>query len=331
MQQPGSLSLQNYILRRALLVVPTVLGAGIVVFFLLRILPGDICLVRWVDYGQDLKPELLELCRDNLGLNDPLYIQFLHFIRGVLTFDYGVSMWTERPVIEELELRFALSLQLAIMATIATILISIPFGVLSAVKQNTWIDYVIRIISIGGVAVPSFWLGILIILALLIGSEALFGEPWMPPIEYVSLFSDPIANLSQLIWPVVATGYRYSAVVTRMVRSAVLEILREDYIRTADAKGLMKKVVIKRHVSPNAFLPVITIIGMEFAFFMGGLVVTEYVFNLNGLGRLMVESVLYADYNMIQALVMIVVLVFVGVNLVVDVSYAWLDPRIRYG
>ena len=331
MQQPGSLSLQNYILRRALLVVPTVLGAGIVVFFLLRILPGDICLVRWVDYGQDLKPELLELCRDNLGLNDPLYIQFLHFIRGVLTFDYGVSMWTERPVIEELELRFALSLQLAIMATIATILISIPFGILSAMKQNTWIDYVIRIISIGGVAVPSFWLGILIILALLIGSEALFGEPWMPPIEYVSLFSDPIANLSQLIWPVVATGYRYSAVVTRMVRSAVLEILREDYIRTADAKGLMKEVVIKRHVAPNAFLPVITIIGMEFAFFMGGLVVTEYVFNLNGLGRLMVESVLYADYNMIQALVMIVVLVFVGVNLVVDVSYAWLDPRIRYG
>ena len=314
-----------------MLVVPTVLGAGIVVFFLLRILTGDICLVRWVDYGQDLKPELLELCRDNLGLNDPLYIQFLHFIRGVLTFDYGVSMWTERPVIEELELRFALSLQLAIMATIATILISIPFGVLSAVKQNTWIDYVIRIISIGGVAVPSFWLGILIILALLIGSEALFGEPWMPPIEYVSLFSDPIANLSQLIWPVVATGYRYSAVVTRMVRSAVLEILREDYIRTADAKGLTKEVVIKRHVSPNAFLPVITIIGMEFAFFMGGLVVTEYVFNLNGLGRLMVESVLYADYNMIQALVMIVVLVFVGVNLVVDVSYAWLDPRIRYG
>ena len=307
------------------------LGAGIVVFFLLRILPGDICLVRWVDYGQDLKPELLELCRDNLGLNDPLYIQFLHFIRGVLTFDYGVSMWTERPVIEELELRFALSLQLAIMATIATILISIPFGILSAMKQNTWIDYVIRIISIGGVAVPSFWLGILIILALLIGSEALFGEPWMPPIEYVSLFSDPIANLSQLIWPVVATGYRYSAVVTRMVRSAVLEILREDYIRTADAKGLMKEVVIKRHVSPNAFLPVITIISMEFAFFMGGLVVTEYVFNLNGLGRLMVESVLYADYNMIQALVMIVVLVFVGVNLVVDVSYAWLDPRIRYG
>ena len=208
MQQPGSLSLQNYILRRVLLVVPTVLGAGIVVFFLIRILPGDICLVRWVDYGQDLKPELLELCRDNLGLNDPLYLQFLQFLRGVLTFDYGVSMWTERPGMEELEVRFALSLQLAIMATIATILISIPFGVLSAVKQNTWIDYVIRIISIGGVAVPSFWLGILIILALLIGSEALFGEPWMPPIEYVSLFSDPIANLSQLIWPVVATGYR---------------------------------------------------------------------------------------------------------------------------
>tara|TARA_Y100001960_G_C14749019_1_gene867340 strand:- start:39 stop:1037 length:999 start_codon:yes stop_codon:yes gene_type:complete len=325
------LFLKKYIFNRVLLALPTVIGAGVVAFFLIRVLPGDICLVRWVDYGQDLKPELLELCRENLGLNDALYIQLFQFLKGTVTFDFGESMWTGRPIIEELELRFALSLQLAVMATVATIFISIPLGVFSAAKQNTWIDYVVRIISIGGVAVPSFWLGILIILALLIGSEAFFGEPWMPPIEYVSPFKDPIANLSQLIWPVIATGYRYSAVTTRMVRSSVLEVLGEDYIRTANAKGLAEELVLKRHILPNAFLPVITIIGMEFAFFMGGLVVTEYVFNLNGLGRLMVESVLYADYNMIQALVMIVVFVFVVVNLIIDLSYAWFDPRVRYG
>jgi peptide/nickel transport system permease protein len=325
------LSLQQYVFRRVLLVVPTVLGAGVLVFFLMRVIPGDICLVRWVDYGQDLRPELLELCRNNLGLNDPLHVQFFSFIKGASTFDFGVSMWTERPIIEELELRFALSLQVAIMATTVSVFIAVPLGIISAIKQNTWIDYAVRIFSIAGIAMPSFWLGILIILGLLIGSQAWFGEPWMPPIEYVSPFVDPIANLSQLIWPVIATGYRYSSVAARMTRSAFLDVLREDYIRTARAKGLIEKIVINRHALRNALLPVVTIIGMEFSFFMGGLVVTEQVFNLNGLGRLMFESVLNADYNMTQALVMIVAVVFVGINLVIDLAYAWLDPRIRYG
>ena len=174
--------MQTYILKRVLLIIPTVIGAGICVFFLMRVIPGDICLVRWVDYGQDLRPELLKLCRDHLGLTDPLFSQFLHFIKGVLTFDLGVSMWTERPIIEELELRFGLSLQVAIMATTVSILVAVPLGVLSAVKQNTWVDYAVRIVSITGVALPSFWLGILIILSLLIGSQTLSGEPWMPPI-----------------------------------------------------------------------------------------------------------------------------------------------------
>ena len=323
--------MQTYILKRVLLIIPTVIGAGICVFFLMRVIPGDICLVRWVDYGQDLRPELLKLCRDHLGLNDPLFFQFLHFIKGVLTFDLGVSMWTERPVIEELELRFGLSLQVAIMATMVSILVAVPLGVLSAVKQNTWVDYAVRIVSITGVALPSFWLGILIILSLLIGSQILFGEPWMPPIVYVSPFVDPIANLSQLIWPVIAIGFRYSSVATRMTRSALLDILRDDYVRTARAKGLIEKLVVNRHALRNALLPVVTIIGIEFSFLMGGLVVTEQVFNLNGLGRLMFESVLNSDYNMIQALVMICVLMFVGINLLIDLFYAWLDPRIRYG
>ena len=216
------------------------------------------------------------------------------------------------------------------MATFVAVIISIPLGAISAIKQDTWIDYVVRAFSIFGIAIPSFWLGIMIILGLLIYTQIWFGEPWMPPIWYVSPFEDPIANMSQLIWPSVATGYRYSAVATRMTRSALLEVLREDYIRTARAKGLMEKIIINRHALKNSLLPVVTVIGIEFAFLMGGLVVTEQVFNLNGLGKLFVESVLNNDYSMTQALVMIVVAVFVFTNFVVDLFYAWLDPRIRY-
>jgi len=205
-----------------------------------------------------------------------------------------------------------------------------PLGIISAVKQDTWIDYVVRTFSIAGIAMPSFWLGILIILGMLIITQAMWGEPWMPPIDYVPIWEDPIRNLSQLIWPAVATGYRYSAVATRMTRSALLEVLREDYVRTARAKGLIEKVIINRHALKNALLPVVTIIAIEFAFLMGGLVVTEQVFNLNGLGKLFVESVGAQDFNMTQQLVMLVVVIFVFTNLFVDIFYAWLDPRIRY-
>jgi peptide/nickel transport system permease protein len=227
-------------------------------------------------------------------------------------------------------LRFQLSLQVAIMATLTAVLIAIPLGTISAVKQNTWIDYVVRAFSIAGVAMPSFWLGILIILGILITSKAWFGQPWMPPIKYVPLWVDPFYNLSMLIWPALATGYRYSAVATRMTRSAMLEVLREDYVRTARAKGVFRKLIVRRHALRNALLPVVTIIGIEFAFLMGGLVVTEQVFNLNGLGKLFVESISNHDYNMTQALVMMVVAIFAFTNLVVDIVYAWLDPRIRY-
>lgn len=326
----GFLLLRQYTAKRVLLMIPTLLGAGVLIFFLMRVIPGDICLARWVDYGTDLDPALLELCRDRLGLNEPLHIQFWHFMRGVLSFDFGVSMWTGRPIIQELELRFALSLQLAVMATVVTLLLAVPLGIVAALRQNTWVDYLVRTVAIAGVAMPSFWLGILIILGLLILSQAWLGEPWMPPIYYVSPFENFWGNMSQLIWPALVAGYRYAAVVTRMTRSALLEVLREDYIRTARSRGLTEKIILNRHALRNSFLPVITIIGIEFSFFMGGLVVTEQVFNLNGLGRLLVDSVLYADYNMIQALVMIVVAVSVLVNLLVDLSYAWLDPRIRY-
>jgi peptide/nickel transport system permease protein len=177
---------------------------------------------------------------------------------------------------------------------------------------------------------PSFWLGILIILGLLISSKAVLGTPWMPPIKYVPIWIDPLYNLSMTIFPAVATGYRYSAVATRMTRSAMLEVLREDYVRTARAKGLVQNLIIRRHALKNALLPVVTVIGIEFAFLMGGLVVTEQVFNLNGLGKLFVVSVTNNDYTMTQALVMLVVAIFILTNFVVDIMYAWLDPRIRF-
>ena len=320
----------KYIVKRILLMIPTLIGAAVLVFFLLRLIPGDICELRLAGTGLYADPAEIELCRNNLGLNDHILVQFADFVMGFFILDLGDSMWTGKPITFEIGLRFQLSLQVAFMATFVAIIISIPLGVISAVKQDTWIDYVVRSFSILGIAIPSFWLGIMIILGLLIFTQHWLGEPWMPPIEYVSPLEDLGGNLAQLIWPAVATGYRYSAVATRMTRSALLEVLREDYIRTARAKGLLEKIVINRHALKNSLLPVVTVIGIEFAFLMGGLVVTEQVFNLNGLGKLFVESVLNNDYSLTQALVMIVVAVFVFTNLVVDLFYAWLDPRIRY-
>ena len=320
----------QYIFKRLLLMIPTLLGAAVLIFFLLRLIPGDVCEIKLAGAGLYVDQEAIDICRKDLGLDDHILVQFWDFFYGFLTFDLGTSMWTGREITYEIALRFELSLQIAIMATLTAVLIAIPLGTISAVKQNTWIDYAVRTFSIAGIAIPSFWLGIMIILGLLIYTQAWFGTPWMPPIEYVPIWVDPWANLSQLIWPAVATGYRYSAVATRMTRSALLEVLREDYIRTARAKGLMEKLIINRHALKNSMLPVVTVIGIEFAFLMGGLVVTEQVFNLNGLGKLFVESVLNQDFSMTQALVMVVVSVFIFTNFVVDILYAWLDPRIRY-
>jgi peptide/nickel transport system permease protein len=265
-----------------------------------------------------------------LGISDPKIVQFFDYIYGFVTFDLGTSMWTGQDVTHEIAIRFPLSLQIAIMATFVSVIIAVPLGVISAAKQNTWIDYVVRTVSIAGIAMPSFWLGIIIILGLLIGTQAWSGVPWMPPIFYKPLWVDPMHNLSQLIWPALATGYRYSSVATRMTRSAMLDVLKEDYVRTARAKGLIEKIIINKHALKNAMLPVVTVIGIEFAFLMGGLVVTEQVFNLNGVGKLFVESVTQADYTLTQSLVMLVVFIFVMVNFIVDLMYAWLDPRIRY-
>ncbi|MBL4719752.1 MAG: ABC transporter permease [Alphaproteobacteria bacterium] len=320
----------KYIIKRILLMLPTLIGAACLIFFLLRLIPGDVCELRLAGDGQYVDPDALIACYAELGLDQPMLVQFWTFISGFFIFELGQSMWTGNPIEEEIGLRFQLSLQVAIMATIVSVAIALPLGTISAIKQDTWIDYVVRTFSIAGIAIPSFWLGIMIILGLLISTQAWFGEPWMPPIEYVSPFDDLGANLAQLIWPALATGYRYAAVATRMTRSSLLEVLREDYVRTARAKGLLEKIIINRHALKNSMLPVVTIIAIEFAFLMGGLVVTEQVFNLNGLGKLFVESVQNNDFAMTQALVMLVAFIFVVTNLTVDIFYAWLDPRIRY-
>ena len=320
----------QYIAKRLLLVIPTLFGAAVLVFLLLRLIPGDICDMRLAGEGGLVDEETLNTCRELMGINKSLWLQFVDFIWGFIRFDLGISMWTGQPISYEIGLRFHLSLQVAIMATLSAIVISIPLGTISAIKQNTWIDYFVRAFSIAGIAIPSFWLGIIIILGLLITTQYFSGTPWMPPIQFKPIWEDPMHNLSQLLWPAIATGYRYSAVATRMTRSTLLEVLREDYVRTARAKGLLEKVIITRHALKNAMLPVVTVIGIEFAFLMGGLVVTEQVFNLNGLGKLFVEAVDHHDFTLTQALVMVVVTIFVFTNLIVDIFYAWLDPRIRY-
>ena len=320
----------QYIAKRLLLVIPTLFGAAVLVFLLLRLIPGDICDMRLAGEGGLVDEETLNTCRIAMGIDKSLWLQFVDFIWGFIRFDLGISMWTGQPISYEIGLRFHLSLQVAIMATLSAIVISIPLGTISAIKQNTWIDYFVRAFSIAGIAIPSFWLGIIIILGLLITTQYFSGTPWMPPIQFKPIWEDPMHNLSQLLWPAIATGYRYSAVATRMTRSTLLEVLREDYVRTARAKGLLEKVIITRHALKNAMLPVVTVIGIEFAFLMGGLVVTEQVFNLNGLGKLFVEAVDHHDFTLTQALVMVVVTIFVFTNLIVDIFYAWLDPRIRY-
>lgn len=320
----------TYLIKRLLMVIPTLLGAAVIVFFLMRLIPGDVCELKLAGSGAFFDKRSLDICRAELGLNESVLVQFFKWIGGWFVGDLGTSMWTGRPVGDEIALRFQVSLQIALMATFFAVILSIPMGVASAVYRNTWVDYVVRSFSIAGIAMPSFWLGILIILGILLTTQAWWGYPWMPPINYVPIWIDPVTNLSMFIWPALATGYRYSAVATRMTRSAMLDVLREDYVRTARSKGVMERVIVNRHALKNAMLPVITIIGIEFAFLMGGLVVTEQVFNLNGIGKLFVGAVGQSDYTMVQALVMLVAFVFVMTNLLVDLLYAWLDPRIRY-
>ncbi len=314
----------RYVANRLLLMIPTLLGVAVLVFFMLRVIPGDIVEVKLRADGGNVSQETIEMERKRLGLDKPLLAQFGDWMVGLATLDLGKSMWTDRPVVEEIGARLELSLQVAIMSAIVAVLIAVPLGTLAALWRGTWVDYVVRIVTIAGLATPAFWLGMLIMLGLLSAFN------WLPPITFTPIYRDPVANLTQLIWPAMAVGYRYSAVVARMIRSSLLEVLNEDYIRTARAKGVYERLVLSRHALRNAMLPAITVIGLEFAFLIGGLVVTEQVFNLNGIGQLFVQSVSRNDFTLIQGMVMMIALFYMLVNLAVDLLYAALDPRIRY-
>lgn len=315
--------MQRYVIGRLLLMIPTLLGVAVLTFAIMRVVPGDVVVLRYSQSGA-VPQEVIDAEREELGLNRPMPEQFATWMFDIVRLDFGNSLWTDRPVIEEIKGRFGISLELALLATLLATALALPLGVIAAVKQDTWIDYAIRIFSIGGLAMPSFWLGILVILGLVVAFQ------WAPPLIFVPLWEDPIENLAQLIWPAIVVGYRYSAVATRMTRSSVLEVLRDDYVRTARAKGLGETMVIVRHALRNSLLPVVTVISLEFAFLFGGLVVTEQVFNVNGLGKLLVDAVAQRDYTLVQALVLIFAFLFVFVNFVVDLLYGVLDPRIRY-
>jgi peptide/nickel transport system permease protein len=322
--------MHRYIVTRLLLAIPTLAGAALLVFILMRLVPGDVCVIRLGSGGAHVDAGALKLCRDQLGLDNPIIVQFLDFLRSYVTFDFGKSMWSGNPVSQEILLRLPVSLEVALLATVIAILLAIPLGTISALKENTVLDHIVRVAAIAGIATPSFWLGIMSLILVLNISAATTGKPWLPPIDYVPLWQDPLRNLSMVLLPAITVGYRYSAVTMRLTRSAMLEVMREDYIRTARAKGLLEQIIVNRHALKNALLPVVTLIGIEFAFLIGGLVITEQVFNLNGIGRLLVQAVQNQDNVLAQAIVMLIVAIFVFTNLVVDVLYAWLDPRIRY-
>ncbi|HEY6102533.1 MAG TPA: ABC transporter permease [bacterium] len=315
----------RYVIRRLLLMLPTLFAVAVLIFVLVRVVPGDIVELRLVSGGSFVTKSVIEAERARLGLNKSLWQQFGEWMAGLLRLDLGTSMWTGGSIMREIALRFQLSLQLAIMSTLIAVAIALPLGITAALRRGTWLDQAVQIISVAGLATPAFWLGILMLLFLLTYAH------WLPPLTFTPLWRDPAANLLQLIWPALAVGYRYSAVTTRMTRSAMLEVLREDYVRTAWAKGLAQRVIILRHALRNALLPVVTVIGLEFAFLIGGLVVTEQVFNLNGIGKLFVEAVAQRDYTMIQGLMLLVATVYIIVNFLIDLFYAVLDPRVGYG
>jgi peptide/nickel transport system permease protein len=313
----------SYFLRRLFLVIPTLIGVAVAVFFLIRVMPGDVVVVKLRADGATISDEVIEAERKRLGLDKPLIAQFSDYMIGLTRLDLGNSLWTGEPVANEIALRMSVSFQIALMAGLIAIVIAIPLGTISALYRDTWIDHLVRVVAVSGLAVPAFWLGMLLILALL----SLFN--WLPKIGYVPFWQDPIANLSVTIWPAVSVGYRYAAVATRMMRSSLLEVMREDYIRTARAKGVVTRLIMSRHALRNALLPVVTVIGLEFAFLIGGLVVTEQVFNINGIGKLFVDATARGDFNLIQGLVLFIAGIFIFVNLLVDLLYGWLDPRIR--
>jgi peptide/nickel transport system permease protein len=315
--------MQKYVIRRLLLAIPVLVLSSLIVFGLMRVMPGDALVALMGESGNVGERELKKLRKD-LGLDRPYHEQYLIWVWQMVSLNPGDSIFTNEPIPVALKKSIPVTLELATLALILGLAIAIPVGVLSATRQDKPADYVGRVVAVSGLSFPDFWLGTLVI------TFAAIWFRWIPPIGYVSIWADPWRNLQQFLLPAAVLGFRLSAATMRMTRSTVLEVLREDYVRTAWAKGLAGRMVVYKHALKNALIPVVTIVGGQLGTLLAGTVVVETIFALPGMGRLTVEAILFRDYPVVQTNVMLVAGVLVTLNLLVDLTYAWLDPRIRY-
>ena len=319
--------MSTYILRRLVLFVPTLVGASILIFVLMRLVPGDIAEILVYQTGSEssaVQKKQIQQIRRELGLERPIVTQYVDWIAAAVRGDFGQSYVQRRPVMDILRERFPRSMELALLTLVLAIAWAIPLGVISAVRQNGPLDYLARLVSLSGLSLPLFFTGALI----LYGLVRVFH--WLPPLEFVSFTENPVENLKQLIWPALAQAYYISAPITRLTRSQMLEVVRQDYVRTARAKGLAERTVIYRHALRNSLLPVVTFIGWWGGRLLGGLVIMEIIFVVPGMGSALIQAVSQRDYPTVQAMVFVMALVFLGLNLAIDLLYVWLDPRIRY-
>ena len=315
----------QYILRRLLLFVPTLVLVTGMIFTIMRVVPGDVAKLIVTAGGEGrFNERAYREVRQQLKLDRPIPVQYLYWVGGALRGDFGKSYWSKTSVRDELTERLPVTLELALAAPVLALLLGVPLGVISAVRQNTPLDYAARFVSITGLSVPHFWLGIVLVLVL-----ANYFD-WVVPIRYAEIWQDPWQNVQQMVWPVLVFATTFTALLARVTRSAMLEVLRSDYIRTARAKGLRGFAVVTRHGLRNALLPIITIFGAQLGSLISGAVVTERIFNVPGMGRYFVESVFVRDFPVVQATVLLIAVAYLVVNLAVDMTYAWLDPRIRY-
>ncbi|MFT8311830.1 MAG: ABC transporter permease [Sporolactobacillus sp.] len=311
-----------YIARRFFLMIVILFLVSLMVFGLINIIPGDPAVLM---LGQEATPQALAALRDNLGLNDPLYLQYIHWVGGVLQGNLGYSLADHTPVINILMSKIPVTFELTILAFILAILIAIPVGIISAVHKGTVWDYITTVFALSGVSIPAFWLGILLIYLL----SVILG--WLPPSGYVPFEQNPVRNIILMIMPSIALGIRLSAQLTRMLRSSLLEVMQADYIRTGYAKGLLEKAVVFKHALRNAMLPVLTVAGLELSSFLGGAVITETIFAVPGLGQLIVNAILTRDFPLVQGAILFMAFAVVAVNFLVDIAYSLLDPRISLG
>ncbi len=316
--------MKTYIAQRLGIGLVTLFGMSVVIFLLLRLAPGNIVDILFSTGGYVNPSERAAIERE-LGLDKPLWAQYVEWMGQLAVGNLGKSYRYDLPAWEIIRPLIPVTLELALLSLIISVALGVPFGVISAVRQDTRLDYALRVFSLAGLSMPSFWLGMVIILGLV----AWIG--WIPPVTYVRMSENFWLHAIQFLLPALAVGYRSSALIMRITRSSLLEVLREDYVRTAWAKGQTRRAVIWRHALKNAILPVVTVIGIEFAFLIGGLVVTETVFNLPGLARFLVQAILWRDYPIVQNLVMFIAVVVILSNLLVDMLYGVLDPRVRYG